>query len=119
MTSAWPRVVSELQRGFRAFEFGRRGNQRPQRGGRSSLSPYHAAEIALGHEQLDERLPAMRALGDTHRFGSIRQDLCDDFDHVARAAHDAACSVATGAGAGILATSVLIVSDGLAPLFSQ
>jgi hypothetical protein len=79
----------------------------------------HAPEISLCHEQFDECLPSMRALGYPYRLGAVRQCFGNNFDDVARAAHDADGSAAAGACSGILETNVRIVSDGLAPAFSQ
>lgn len=114
-------LVAELDYGLDAFELGGRRRQRAQRGRSAPLPADDAAEIARRHEQLDERLPAMRPFRHPHGVGTIRQGARDELDEVARAAHDAGCSVGcSGAGAcGSLATSVLTVSDGCAPLLNQ
>ena len=114
-------MIAEFEHGLAAFELRSRCDQRTHRGGGAALPADHASQLALGHEQLDERLSAMSALRDAHRVGPVCQRAGHHFDDIARPAHDAACSVAGAgaAGAGIRATSVRIVSDGWAPLFSQ
>jgi hypothetical protein len=107
-------VIAEFEHGFAAFELRSGCDQRTHRGGGAALPADHASQLALGHEQLDERLSAVSALRDAYRVGPVCQRTGHHFDDVAGPAHDAACSVAGAGGAagGIRATSVRIVSDG-------
>ena len=112
-------VIPELQNGLGALEFRRRAHQRPHRGRRPALAADHAAQVTLRHEQLHERLSAVRPFRHANGVGTVGQRAGHDLDDVAGAAHDAGCSAATATGSGIRDTSVRTVSDGRAPVFSQ
>jgi hypothetical protein len=114
--------IPELERDLDPFELRGRRDQRAQGGGSAALPPDDAPEISWGHEQLQQRLAAMRLLGHAHAIGIVSESARYDFDDVARPAHDAGCSTAAASGvaaAGIRATSVRTVSDGWAPAFNQ
>jgi hypothetical protein len=111
-------VIAEFEHGLATFELRGSRNQCAHCGSGSTLPADDATQIALRHEQLDERLSSVRALRYADGVRAVRQGAGHDLDDVASPAHDAACSVA-GAAGGIRATSVRIVSDGRAPLFNQ